>query len=87
MNEKRLSAETSKRRLSSMRRHAGKLPLEIEALESGKKRVIWDDGEDITEELLARKQWEMHCLRQLIEIADEHAEADTLQEASSATFH
>jgi hypothetical protein len=74
-------------RLSSMRRHAENLPLEIEGLASGKTRVIWDDGEDITEEVLANKNWELHCLRQLIEIAEEDAQADALQIAGEATFH
>jgi hypothetical protein len=87
MRAKRSSPEGLTGRLASMRRHAEKLPLEIEALASGKKRVIWEDGEDITEELLANKHWELHCLRQLIEIAEEDVEADSLSNAGGAKFH
>ncbi|HZZ33435.1 MAG TPA: hypothetical protein VFE10_15750 [Phenylobacterium sp.] len=61
------------RYLAGRRHHAEKLLDEIEELAAGKKRVIWEDGEDITEELLANKRWELHCLLQLIEIEEERS--------------
>lgn len=57
--------------LPTWRRHAQRLPGEIDELLAGRNRVIWDDGEDITREVAANKLWELHCLRQLIELAEE----------------
>jgi hypothetical protein len=67
------------RQLPSWREHAARLPAEIDELLAGRKRLIWDDGEDITRQVTANKLWELHCLRQLIEIAESrepHGDSD-----------
>jgi hypothetical protein len=70
-DSKLLNMNILSRQLPSWREHADRLRSEIEELIAGRRRIIWDDGEDITREVMFNKEWELHCLRQLIEIAEE----------------
>jgi hypothetical protein len=57
------------RQLPGWREHEKRLKADIRALKQGRRR-LFRSRTDVTAEQLVAKSWELHCLRQLIMLAE-----------------